>query len=88
MRFSRVNLGEVRDVECLDLLLALNAGLPDGMASFPTAVVRPWRRCARSRCSPPMEGMSAFASRPGLHAARAWWQQNHSPRGPGTVGAG
>jgi hypothetical protein len=87
MRFSRVNLGEVRDVECLDLLLALNAGLPDGMASFPTAVVRPWRRCARSRCSPAMEGLSAFASRPGLHAARHGCSRSFASR-PGTVGDG
>jgi pilus assembly protein CpaF len=33
MRPSRVIVGEVRSQECLDLLLALNAGLP-GMASL------------------------------------------------------
>src|SRR3954463_11861708 len=33
MRPSRVIVGEVRSAECLDLLLALNAGLP-GMASL------------------------------------------------------
>ena len=33
MRPSRVIVGEVRAEECLDLLLALNAGLP-GMASL------------------------------------------------------
>lgn len=33
MRPSRVIVGEVRAAECLDLLLALNAGLP-GMASI------------------------------------------------------
>ena len=33
MRPSRIIVGEVRAEECLDLLLALNAGLP-GMASL------------------------------------------------------
>ena len=33
MRPSRIIVGEVRAAECLDLLLALNAGLP-GMASI------------------------------------------------------
>jgi pilus assembly protein CpaF len=29
MRPSRIVVGEVRSAECLDLLLALNSGLPD-----------------------------------------------------------
>jgi pilus assembly protein CpaF len=34
MRPRRINVGEVRAEECLDLLLALNAGLP-GMCTLP-----------------------------------------------------
>ena len=39
MRPSRLVIGEVRSAECLDLLLALNAGLP-GMASIHASSAR------------------------------------------------
>jgi len=42
MRLSRINLGKARDMDCLDLLLALSARLVDDrdLPSTPTAVGR------------------------------------------------
>ena len=52
MRPSRLVVGEVRTEECLDLLVALNAGLP-GMASLHANSAREaLMKMARCRCWP------------------------------------
>jgi hypothetical protein len=66
MRPSRVIVGEVRAEECLDLLLALNAGLP-GMASLHANSAR---EALVKRCTLPLLAgeniwrMSAFTPLP------------------------
>ena len=50
MRPTRIIVGEVRAEECLDLLLALNAGLPGMARCTPTPRGRRWSRCAPCRC--------------------------------------